>query len=88
MMRWVQINSNWSCEGSFIIFFLEGLDVLDVLDVVLHVVEGGQGLCGNGVAKILLHLHCDFNGIEGVESVVGEGAISGDTWVGEGVPFL
>lgn len=53
--------------------------MLDVLDVVLHVVEGGQGLCGNGVAKILLHLHCDFNSIEGVESVVGEGAISGDT---------
>ena len=53
--------------------------MLDVLYVVLHVVEGGQGLCGNGVAKILLDLHCDFDGIEGVESVIGEGAIPGDT---------
>ena len=57
---------------------LESLDMLDVGDVVLDLREGRQGLRRNGVAKVLLDLHGDLDGVEGVQSVLGKSAILGD----------
>jgi hypothetical protein len=52
--------------------------MLDVGDVVLDLREGRQGLRRNGVAKVLLDLHGDLDGVEGVQSVLGKSAILGD----------
>jgi len=60
-----------------VILLLEGLHMLDVCDVVLHAVEGGQRLGGDGVAEVLFDLHCDFDRIQGVQPVVGKDTILG-----------
>ena len=51
--------------------------MLAVCDVVLHAVEGGQRLGGDGVAEVLFDLHCDFDRIQGVQPVVGKDTILG-----------
>ena len=67
---------------------LERLYLLDVGDIVPHSCEGGQGLRRYSVPQILLYLHCDLNGIERVESVVGEGASTGHACLRREVPLL
>jgi hypothetical protein len=54
---------------------LEGLHMLDVVDEVLDLLQHGQGLCGNYVAQVLLNLHCYFDLVERVESVVDQLAL-------------
>ena len=62
--------------------------MLDIGDVVLDFGEGGQGLSGDGVAKIFFDLHGDLNGVQWVEAVFWKGAILGHTCVEQSVPFL
>ena len=55
--------------------------MLDVGDVVLDLSESGQGLSRDCVTEVLLDLHGDFDSVEGVEAVVCECAILGDTCI-------
>jgi hypothetical protein len=57
------------------VLLLEGLHMLDVVDEVLDLLQHGQGLCGNYVAQVLLNLHCYFDLVERVESVVDQLAL-------------
>lgn len=77
-----------SCDGCFAVFAFEGLDLFDVGDVVLHLCEGRQCLSRNSVAKVLLNLHRNLNGIERVQSVLSESAALRDACVEEAVPCL
>ena len=79
---------SWSRDGSFIILFFEGFYMFDIGDVVLDFSEGRKGLCWDGVSEILFNLHGEFNGVQGIESMLFERAIFGDTWFSRKVPFL
>ena len=63
-----------------VVVSLEAFDLFDVVDVVLDFLELTEGFGGDYVPQIFFELHGQFNGIEGVEAVIAEGAFSGDAF--------
>lgn len=66
-----------SCQGTFIIFLLESLNLLNISDEVLNFVELGKSFSWNQVAKVLFNLHCDLYAVKWIKSVVWEFAFFG-----------
>lgn len=62
--------------------------MLDVSNVVTHFVKRRQRFSRDGVAQILLDLHCDFDSVEGIQSVFDECTTFTYTLFKWEVPFL
>ena len=61
------------------IVLLEAFDLFDVVDVVSDFLELSERFGWNNIAQIFFKLHGQFDGVQGIKSVISEGTLPGDT---------
>lgn len=65
-------------KWSLSVLLLESFDLLNVVNEVSDAVQNREGFGGDDVSEVFFESHGQFNGVEGIESVVFKAAVNGN----------